>query len=113
VIINLRDSFSDFSSKIRETPLDAGSFARQLLGEWIRNLIMTRVISKLALCAIGFAMSLSAIPASAKGVIKGAAKGAVVGHVMGHHGKAGAAIGAVHGHHKAAKKAKKAAKRAH
>ena len=66
---------------------------------------MTRVTSKLALCAAGLAMSLSAMPASARGVIKGAAKGAVVGHVMGHHGKAGAAIGAVHGHHKAAKKA--------
>ena len=73
-------------------------------------MIVTKTVSKLALCAAGLAMSLTAIPASARGVIKGAAKGAVVGHVMGHHGKAGAAIGAVHGHHKAAKKA---AMRAH
>ena len=66
---------------------------------------MTKIVSNLALCAVGFALSLTAMPASARGVIKGAAKGAVVGHVMGHHGTAGAAIGAVHGHHTAAKKA--------
>ena len=65
---------------------------------------MRRATSKMVLCAAAIAMSLSAMPVSARGMMKGAAKGAVVGHVLGHHAKAGAVIGAVHGHHRAARR---------
>lgn len=66
---------------------------------------MKRATSKIVMCAAATAMSFSAMPASARGIMKGAAKGAVVGHVLGHHAKVGAAIGAVHGHHRAARRA--------
>jgi hypothetical protein len=48
------------------------------------------------------ALSLFAVPASAKGCLKGAFVGGAVGHYAGHHGYLGAAAGCVIGHHRAA-----------
>jgi len=50
-------------------------------------------------CALALFVSLSAIPANAKGCAKGAVAGGVAGHVAGHHGAIGAAVGCAIGHH--------------
>ena len=56
----------------------------------------------LACLSLTLALSLFAVPASAKGCLKGAFVGGAVGHYAGHHGYLGAAAGCVIGHHRAA-----------
>lgn len=56
----------------------------------------------LASLCLTLALSVFAVPASAKGCLKGAFVGGAVGHYAGHHGYLGAAAGCVIGHHRAA-----------
>jgi hypothetical protein len=53
--------------------------------------------------AVAAAVTMTAIPAQAKGCLKGALIGGVAGHYAGHHGVLGAAAGCVIGRHEAKK----------
>ena len=78
------------------------------------NLVGTKVKGGLAMksilgcVALSVAVTMTVVPADAKGCIKGAVVGGVAGHVAGHHGLLGAAAGCAIGHHEARKNQKAA-----